>query len=182
MYVYIHVCAIHQEIHYSTGRNDWVGFAPNPPCNLGQWFWSPRIWALSKNDIWSMSFHEVHDLHPGRLTWNLQITHLERKMIFQTSMIMFHVDLQGCIISFLVLQKFQISKPVSTQFQFKISNKNIHKTTKKKQIWQHSPSYKKTKLHWRILRGAFFRVVWITIGTRLYKPKNHWYFIDRVSH
>ena len=27
-------------------------------------------------------------LDPGRLTWNLQITHLERKMIFQTSMIM----------------------------------------------------------------------------------------------
>ena len=36
-------------------------------------------------------------IHPGRLTWNLQITHLERKMIFQTSMIMFHVNLQGCI-------------------------------------------------------------------------------------
>ena len=35
-------------------------------------------------------------LHPGRLTWNLQITHLERKMIFQTSMIMFHFNLQGC--------------------------------------------------------------------------------------
>ena len=35
-------------------------------------------------------------LHPGRLTWNLHITHLERKMIFQTSMIMFHVNLQGC--------------------------------------------------------------------------------------
>ena len=35
-------------------------------------------------------------IHPGRLTWNLQITHLERKMIFQTSMIMFHVHLQGC--------------------------------------------------------------------------------------
>ena len=34
-------------------------------------------------------------VHPGRITWNLQITHLERKMIFQTSMIMFHVDLQG---------------------------------------------------------------------------------------
>ena len=32
----------------------------------------------------------------GRLTWNLQITHLERKMIFQTSMIIFHVNLQGC--------------------------------------------------------------------------------------
>ena len=36
-------------------------------------------------------------LHPGRLTWNLQITHLERKMIFQTSMIMFHGNLQGGI-------------------------------------------------------------------------------------
>ena len=31
-----------------------------------------------------------------RLTWNLQITGLERKMIFQTSMIMLHVNLQGC--------------------------------------------------------------------------------------
>ena len=28
---------------------------------------------------------------------NLQLTHLERKMIFQTSVIMFHVNLQGCI-------------------------------------------------------------------------------------
>ena len=36
-------------------------------------------------------------IHPGRLTWNLQINHLERKMIFQTSMIMFHVNLPGCI-------------------------------------------------------------------------------------
>ena len=31
----------------------------------------------------------IRIIHPGRLTWNLQITHLERKMIFQTSMIMF---------------------------------------------------------------------------------------------
>ena len=38
-------------------------------------------------------------LHPGRLTWNLQITHLERKMIFQTSMIMFHVNLRGCTLN-----------------------------------------------------------------------------------
>ena len=35
-------------------------------------------------------------VHPGRLSWNLQITHLERKMIFQASMLMFHVNLQGC--------------------------------------------------------------------------------------
>ena len=35
-------------------------------------------------------------LHPGRLTWNLKSTYLERNMIFQTSMIMFHVNLPGC--------------------------------------------------------------------------------------
>ena len=35
-------------------------------------------------------------IHPGRLTWNLQITHLEGNLIFQTSMIMFHVNLPGC--------------------------------------------------------------------------------------
>ena len=39
--------------------------------------------------------HERHapenkkNIHPGRLTWNLQIIHLERKMIFQTFIIMF---------------------------------------------------------------------------------------------
>ena len=38
-------------------------------------------------------------MHPGRLTWNPQITHLERNIIFQTSMFMFHVNLQGCIVN-----------------------------------------------------------------------------------
>ena len=31
--------------------------------------------------------------------WNVQITHLERKMIFQTPMIMVHANLPGCILS-----------------------------------------------------------------------------------
>jgi len=43
-----------------------------------------------------MNKHGSEKVHPGRLTWNLQITHSERKMIFQTFMIMFHVNLQGC--------------------------------------------------------------------------------------
>ena len=48
---------------------------------------------------WRVSFPWILyglGLYPGRLTWNLQITHLERKMIFQASMIMFHVNLPGC--------------------------------------------------------------------------------------
>ena len=32
---------------------------------------------------------EFSRLRPGRFTWKLRITHLERKIIFQTSMIMF---------------------------------------------------------------------------------------------
>ena len=33
----------------------------------------------------SLQVAKLFRVHPGRLTWNLQITHLERKMIFQTS-------------------------------------------------------------------------------------------------
>ena len=48
--------------------------------------------------------------HPGRLTWNLQVTHLEKKqMIFQTSMILFHVNLQGCKQDVVFLFGFAIS-------------------------------------------------------------------------
>ena len=43
------------------------------------------------------NFTKTECLHNGRLRWNLQIAHLESKMIFQTSMIMFHANLQGCI-------------------------------------------------------------------------------------
>ena len=36
------------------------------------------------------------NLHPGRLTWNLKITQLKRKIIFQTIIFRFHVNLPGC--------------------------------------------------------------------------------------
>ena len=42
-------------------------------------------------------------VHPGRLTWNIQITHLERKMIFQTIIFRFHVNLPGCTLSHYLL-------------------------------------------------------------------------------
>ena len=46
-----------------------------------------------RKELSSFVISKIHN--PGRLTWNLQITDLERKMIFQTSMIMFHVNLPG---------------------------------------------------------------------------------------
>ena len=52
-----------------------------------------RVYVKQINAI---KYEYCLNIHPGRLTWNLQITHLERKMIFQTPMIMFHVNLPGC--------------------------------------------------------------------------------------
>ena len=54
---------------------------------------------------------KCHKLHPGRLTWNLLINHLERKMIFQASMIMFHVNLPGCIKGFQPMDAHNHPKP-----------------------------------------------------------------------
>ena len=36
-------------------------------------------------------------IHPGKLTWNIKIGQLKRKIIFQTSIFVFHVNFQGCI-------------------------------------------------------------------------------------
>ena len=36
-------------------------------------------------------------IHPGRIAWNLKITQLKRKIIFQTIIFRFHVNLLGCI-------------------------------------------------------------------------------------
>ena len=49
-----------------------------------------KLWLnLGLSILCYISGVECVNIHPARLTWNLQITHLERKMIFQTSMIMF---------------------------------------------------------------------------------------------
>ena len=64
--------------------------------------------VLSDPRLYSSLFFSVRvfKVHPGRLTWNLQINHLERKMIFLTSMIMFHVNLPGCLHFFLIVVFF----------------------------------------------------------------------------
>ena len=159
VYIYIHVCATHQEMHYSTGRNDWVGFAPILPAKTGSMILKPADLSTTKK------CHVKHVLSwkswftPRKINMEPENTPLEKENHlpnhhFQVpcwSSGVYH--LFSC---FAEVPNFQ------TSFRT-IPIQNI----KKKQIWQHSPSYKKTKLHWRILRGVFFRVVWITIGTRL---------------
>ena len=52
-----------------------------------------KEWKFSKKTMKLVKY----SLHHGRLTWNLLINHLERKMIFQTSMIVFQpLIFQGC--------------------------------------------------------------------------------------
>ena len=55
---------------------------------LCSWWWTHNTSA----------FHKHNYIHPGRLKWNLQITHLERENNLQTSMSMFHANPQGCIL------------------------------------------------------------------------------------
>ena len=60
------------------------------------------IFDFSKNKLFrknkknNIKSQEV--VHPGRLTWNLTITQLKRKIIFQTIIFRFHVNLPGCMI------------------------------------------------------------------------------------
>ena len=45
----------------------------------------------------SLDLIGVKRLHPWKLTWNLKITQLKRKIIFPTSIFGFHVSFRGCI-------------------------------------------------------------------------------------
>ncbi len=73
----------------------------------GKAFGAPK-WNFSISDIGSaengrlsLGVFFFETLHPGRLTWNLKITYLKRKITFQTCIIMFHVNLRGCNLFFL---------------------------------------------------------------------------------
>ena len=112
IYIYISICVyIYIYISYTETGNRrtprlgvWSRDA-GPVCFPGFTGWPDKALRTCKRSMKSSlvcsvrllvrSF--VRFLHPGRLTWTLQITHLERKMIFPTSMIMFHVNLPGCI-------------------------------------------------------------------------------------
>ena len=94
-----HSCA---KFVWDSWKNLWPWWAPVWGIRL--WSWcrdvegntSAMMWTRCDVILLSTKGEFGQSLHPGRLTWNLQITHLERKIIFQTSMIMFHVNLQEC--------------------------------------------------------------------------------------
>ena len=56
-------------------------------------------WTVGKRGIqpWRFNTYRIH-VHPGRLTWNLRIHPWKRKIIFQTIIFRFYVNLLGCIV------------------------------------------------------------------------------------
>ena len=66
---------------------------------------APAKWRLvQQRRLFCLATWHLRDLlacprklvHPGKLTWNLEITCLKRKIIFQTFIFGFHVNFQGC--------------------------------------------------------------------------------------
>ena len=98
----------------------WMDNYPHGNClpvDSVYYFTYTRKWQPLFPHSWM--HHKTHantwrsQLYPGRLTWNLLINHLERKMIFQTSMIMFHGNLPGCILFGSNLNSLKMTKPAS---------------------------------------------------------------------
>ena len=61
----------------------------NVPLNGKSLYQPDKKWVF-------MGYNPQESLHPGRLTWNPKTTQLKRKIIFQTMIFRFHVDLPGC--------------------------------------------------------------------------------------
>ena len=73
-----------------------------------------------------MNFHENppifpidygRRIHPGRLTWNLRIHPWKRKIIFQTIIFRFYVNLRGCMLSCQAMQLVHHCQQESTQLR-----------------------------------------------------------------
>ena len=95
------------ELHCISSRS-WTTHDGRNPAPVDKQF-IPLFTGFYTSQVVQDFFHQQYDqtvtipkegaldnegVQPGRLIWNLQITHLESKMIFQTSIITFHVNLQ----------------------------------------------------------------------------------------
>ena len=69
---------------------------------------SPRIFVWLLRNM-SLDVFVQFVLPPGKLTWNLRITLVKRKNIFQTFIFGFHVKFRGCILFF---SKLFLNKPI----------------------------------------------------------------------
>ena len=74
-------------------------------------------------------------IHPGRLTWNLRIHPWKRKLIFQTIIFRFYVNLRGCVYTYLYCRSFfmfQLNYIRLPEKQVSFHNLRRHKFTSQK--------------------------------------------------
>ena len=90
-----------------------MNYHENPPIfpidyGRDDWKSTSGAWGLSCWNDW---------IHPGRLTWNLRIHPWKRKIIFQTIIFRFYVNLQGCMSSCQAMQLVHHCQQESTQLR-----------------------------------------------------------------
>ena len=73
-------------------RIAWDGWRRQTIFHISQYWWI--AWWLSMPENTKITWKKT--LHPWKLTWNLKITCLKRKIIFQTFIFRFHVNFRGC--------------------------------------------------------------------------------------
>ena len=78
-----HSCLTEKE---TTPRGQQLGASPH------RWAWGP----FGSPEAYNIIFFRVH---PGRLTWKLRIHPWKKKIIFQTIIFRFYVNLAGCTLS-----------------------------------------------------------------------------------
>ena len=62
--------------------------------------WVILLWKNMDYPLSIIPLYDPNNLHPGKLTWNLRIHLLKRKILFQTIIFRFYVNLRGCISSY----------------------------------------------------------------------------------
>ena len=118
MILRMHFRPFYKKIHdtYSCLKNENPRRFPYQMCQLtNSWqtphlrrrkqpFWFPSQQTnLTGNKKSELGTHKKSNtIHTGKLTWNLKIAYLKRKIIFQTFTIVFHVNFQGCRVNHFV--------------------------------------------------------------------------------
>ena len=104
---YIYICMWNPMKHEIFSISTGAGFLPSTVAGIHCYHFlfmdHQEVLAMFDNCFLWSSLGTVEEnlsrkdyIHPGKFTWNLAVTHLQRKCFFQSSISMFHVNFQGC--------------------------------------------------------------------------------------
>ena len=83
--------------------------------------WGPlQVWRFRTWKPPLLGGELLGSVHPGKSTWNLIITQLKRRLIFQTSIFWFHVNLHGCNFQCFFLATKMLKSPTTQGPQYSL--------------------------------------------------------------